>query len=497
MLNNSVWRNRKIEEKETYEKGMDKLQNSSDEEKLNQKGEDNVYKEGTLHVKDQHVITTNKPSLPPPHQYHSIRQTPTNHLATTIIQTFKTRQVFSCKTPAANLLPATSNHQHYHNDNYNKKQQCVRSHTLCRQQSTHHNNNKKSTNQQDTHRGYKKPLSEDSEEHCEPRMEGGEEKISRAWPQTAALLPVLYQHYHTHALSIHQPSHYMSEQTKETWYFTSIKQHSEHSQVELFLHMAIKNFTLVVTSTRNNSLTYEFNLDSYASQTGLFLSGYVGDDKVNLPYRTMLTAHGDWVIINITNFMKNWILNQAQFVVEIPRPMSWAKKQREELLLLQPVICIKQQKNFEKRKSDFRVRWVVKKFIPSHEEGEKPKKQMRTARAIPSDHSRARRKSINRQCHLQEVEVSLQEMGLREVEYPDTLLLRYCDGSCHVLSHPDPFSVNALLRAKFRLLWGPRPVPAPHCIPVTYQTQLLFVWREGHIILARYSDLNARTCGCR
>ncbi|XP_071514507.1 persephin-like [Panulirus ornatus] len=108
-----------------------------------------------------------------------------------------------------------------------------------------------------------------------------------------------------------------------------------------------------------------------------------------------------------------------------------------------------------------------------------------------------RRREASTECQVSRLVVSLEDLGLRQVVYPTTLFLNYCRGSCHILDHPGVFSTNALLRAKYKFLQGSGQVPAPHCTPVQYQEQPLFVWREGHLTMIRVDDLDATSCGCR
>lgn len=56
----------------------------------------------------------------------------------------------------------------------------------------------------------------------------------------------------------------------------------------------------------------------------------------------------------------------------------------------------------------------------------------------------------NHAWQVQWVQVSKQELGLGLVVFPDTLILKYCEGICHILDHSDIFSTNALFRAKYR-----------------------------------------------
>ncbi|XP_050688566.1 uncharacterized protein LOC126981503 isoform X2 [Eriocheir sinensis] len=340
----------------------------------------------------------------------------------------------------------------------------------------------------------------------------------KVWPQTAVLLPALANHYPVHHLTVHQPHSYETQDRRQTWHFRPFQGHlMKQAHADIILHTDAVGLRLTLKHSKSPTATQPSYTLSLTNTTALkshvedlaniLVPQNISHLKQNSLPNVNKMLHGTWTVVDVTEYLQDWLFVGSDLWVEV---VALHRLQEDAgrgypVLQLQPTVCVwDDQGDEDAAKSGDHLKTALKVFLETKMQERAagrlwPDSEQHGEDETEAPRQRNKRETPNSLCKVQWVEVSKQELGLGLVLFPNTLILKYCDGSCHILDHSDIFSTNALFRAKYKFLRESASMPSPQCIPTNFNHQQFFVWDTNHnnIKMIKVWDLDAEKCGCR
>ncbi|CAL4135367.1 unnamed protein product [Meganyctiphanes norvegica] len=281
------------------------------------------------------------------------------------------------------------------------------------------------------------------------------------------------------SIAIYEPnSHQNLARNVISWKYKNINPRaSMFSSIDLLLPKTTKNLTLALSNGQESLkfyLIYDDQADTaeYVSETG-----YLNKKHSKVP---VIKYQGS-IMVESKSILVKWLEESYKLSI-----ITYGSSNNES-----PVIVIKYKQTIRRKSLASMGLDLTLERIKSATDNE-----------VTSPDKKRDKRRINSAandgcCQLSSWTIQSSDLGDWNVVFPNEISINYCTGNCILMDDNAKFSLNALVRAKFRILNKPGEVPEPRCIATKYNTLKFLVQHENDLYLHQLPELLIAECGCR